>query len=310
MPDNIAAAIEVAAASMAGDAPPTASDAPAPSSEPAPTPSSQPVETPSEAAPAPTPTVDRATIEKLRERQAAKSPPRQQAPADPDFAEYQAWRTARAASQSPGIDPRTLQSNPIATLEAAGIDPTALLNTLSKYAVTPDVAAVESRIEARIRAADERAERAEAAIEKIRSERQANAQQRGYSQARQDFIANTTDAAKFPSLAKLNNERRADLGAAKARELMSQGIEDFSLSEVADLVEEDLRILASELLGQSQVAAPSSAQPSTSQQATNGSANRRAATITSDAAASTSSTPRRLSERERLAAAMEVARRG
>lgn len=306
MPDNIAAAIEVAAAGMADAAP----EAPAPSSEPAPAPSSQPIETPSEAAPAPAPTVDRATIEKLRERQAAKSPPRQQAPADPDYAEYQAWRTARAASQSPGIDPRTLQSNPIATLEAAGIDPTALLNTLSKHAVTPDVAAVESRIEARIRAADERAERAEAAIEKIRSERQANAQQRGYSQARQDFIANTTDARNFPNLAKLGNERRADLGAAKARELMSQGIEDFSLSEVADLVEADLHSLTSELLGQSQAAAPSSAQPSASQQATNGSANKRAATITSDAAASTSSTPRRLSERERLAAAMEVARRG
>lgn len=309
--DNIAAAIEVAAASMAGDAPPTASDAPASSSESAP--SSQPVEPPSEAAPAPAPTVDRVTLEKLLERQAAKSPPRQQASADNDYAEYQAWRAARAMQPNNPrmVDVDLLMRDPAGTLARAGVeDGTPLLNTLTKQYVTPDAASLEAKIEARIAAADARAERAEAAVEKIRSERQANAQQRGYNQARKDFSDNTTDAVKFPNLAKLGIERRADLGAAKARELMAQGIEEFSLSDVADLVEADLHSITSELLGQSQAAAPSSAQPSTSQQATNGSANKRAATITSDAAASTSSTPRRLSERERLAAAMEVARRG
>jgi len=313
--NSIAAALDVAAAGMADAAPAPTTDAPA-SDAPAATPASQPAPTPgeklAESAPTttPAPTIDRVTLEKLRERQVAKPQQRQQSAPDPDYAEYQAWKTARQAAKGPGIDPRALQSMPIATLEAAGIDPTTLLNTLSKHAVTPDVAALESKVEAKLAAAIERAERAEAAIEQIRTERKANAQARGYNQARQDFIANTKDGSKFPSLAKLGEERRADLGATKARELMAQGIEDFSLADVADLVEQDLHSLASELLGTDQSAAPSSPQASTSPQTTNGSASKRAATITSDAASTTSATPRRTSEKERLAAAMELARRG
>lgn len=306
--DNLAAAIEIASAGSEGAAP--APEAPTPSTEPAP--ASQPVETPaaapSEPAATPAPTVDRVTLDKLRERQAAKAPPQRQAPpADPDFAEYQAWRAARQATQSPGIDPRAFKANPIAALEAAGLDPHEALNLLTKHAVTPDAAAVESRVDAKIRAAEERAERAERAVEEIKQARQANAQQRGYSQARAEFVSNTVDKGKFPHLAKLGDERRADLGAAKARELVAQGIEDFSLAEVADLVEGDLHSLASELLGSDPAA--DAAKPTPSQPATNGRAPQRAATITSDAAASTSATPRSTSEKQRLAAAIELARR-
>lgn len=301
--ENLEAAIAVAAAGLsdAGSTdttePSTSTDAPA---------QSQPVETPAEAAPAPT--VDRVTLDKLRERQAAKQPQRQQPPADPDYAEYQAWRAARQATQSPGIDPKAFKANPVAALEAAGLDVTEAINVLTKHVVTPDAAAIESRVEAKIRAAEERAERAERAVEEIKQARQQNAQERGYTRARQDFIANTTDKQKFPHLAKLSDERRADLGAAKARELIAQKIEDFSLAEVADLVENDLHSLSSELLGTDQ-AAPASAQPTTTQPATNGTP-RRAATITSDAASTTTTTTGALTEKQRLAAAMEVARRG
>jgi hypothetical protein len=275
------------------------------------TPSTQPLAEPTtEGQPAatPAPTVDRITLEKLRERQATKQPQRREAQADPEYAEYQAWRAARSAMQSPGLDPKALQSNPIAALEAAGIDPTSLLNTLSKHAVTPDVALLESKIEARIASVLEENKALKNEVETIKQERARRAQERDYASASQNFIEVTKAADKFPNTALLDPDVRVEFGSRKALELKAQGIHEFTIEDVAHLVEADLSKLSGPLGRDRQ--APSGATPTPSQQATNGSAPKRAATITSDAAASTTSTPGRMTEKQRLSAAMEVARRG
>jgi hypothetical protein len=302
--ENLAAALEVANAGMSDAAP--AIKAPATDA----TPSTQPLAEPTtEGQPAatPAPTVDRITLEKLRERQATKQPQRREAQADPEYAEYQAWRAARSAMQSPGLDAKALQSNPIAALEAAGIDPTSLLNTLSKHAVTPDVASLESKIEARIASVLEENKALKNEVETIKQERARRAQDRDYASASQNFIEITKAADKFPNIARLDPETRVEFGSRIARDLRSEGIE-FTLEEVAHLLETDLSKVSG-MLGRDQQA-PNGATPTPSQQATNGSAPKRAATITSDAAASTTSTPGRMTEKQRLSAAMEVARRG
>jgi hypothetical protein len=304
--ENLAAALEVASAGMSDAAP--AADAPATESAPMPTPSGQPsVDPATEAKPAPTPTVDRITLEKLRERQAAKQPQRQQAPVDP---EYEAWKAARSMQPSNArmVDVDALMRDPAGTLAKAGVDDgTPLLNNLTKQYVTPDAAVLEAKIDAKLKAAEERAARAESAVEQIKQERAARAQERDYTNTMQQFVTLSGTAEKFPQLARLDPEMREEWGIQKANYLLAQGIKEFSIEEVAHLLETDLSKLSGPL-GRDQ--APGGATPTPSQQATNGSAPKRAATITSDAASSTTATPGRMTERQRLAAAMEVARRG
>lgn len=296
-------ALAVAAAHV--DAP-----AEAPAAEP-----STPTEAPAEPAPAsaepqpeePAPRVPPETLQKLRERNRQK---REQAEREQERREL---AELRARGQTPpkepaGLDPKLLKSDPIKALEAAGIDPTVFLNTLSKHAITPDAAALEAKIEARLAEKDERIKALQDRLDRQDAEREHTTRTQAQQRARQEFIDNTSDLAKYPTLAKLKPDVRADYGVREAQRLINdEGIEDFSLADVAEMLEQRLQGELSELLGRDQAAAQV-AEPTPSQQATNGRA-KRPNTITSDAASSSSSQPLLMNEQERLAAAIAIASR-
>ena len=307
---NFEAALAIASGAPAETSAPTPAAAPAaaPTEAPAPTP---PVETPSEqsqaAAPSPKP-VDADTLERLRQRQRAKQQNRPPQTDDTELAEFRAWRAAQT-QRAPGIDPQRLKSDPVKALEDAGLDVEATLNALTKHSVTPDVAGLEARLEAKFGAILEENKSLRSQIEQIRDDRQARDRSKSTQRAREAFQSHTSDKAKYPNLAKLSDERRAQRGARKAQELIDEGIEDFSLEEVAQLVESDLHSELSELLGRDpNEPAPSDAESTAPAEAQG--RNKRPSTITSSAASSSAASPRKLTEQERFAAALAVASRG
>lgn len=296
-------AMAVAAAAM--DAP---AEAPASAPETAPTPEATPTEgAPTEEAPKVSPSV----LETLRKRKEAAAQ-RTQAERDrQELAELKA-KIEKQSQGAGGLDPKALLRDPVKVLEAAGIDPTTLLNTLSKHAVTPDAAAIESRFQAAIDARDAKIAALEQRLDARDSEHHHARANEGHERAKKHFIDHTSDKAKYPSLAKLSDARRAERGTKKAQELLASGLEDFDLEHVAQLVEEDLNGELSELLGRDpREPSPVSDEPTPSQPATNGrtAPAKRPNTITSDAASSTATTPRAMTEKERVAAAIAVANR-
>jgi hypothetical protein len=299
-------AMAVAAAAM--DAP-----AEAPASAPADTSSTEAPAT--EAAPATeeaAPKVSPSVLETLRKRKEAAAA-RTQAERDrQELADLKA--KLEKQTQGPGgLDPKALMRDPVKALEAAGIDPTTLLNTLSKHAVTPDAAAIESRFQAAIDARDAKIAALEQRLDARDSEHHHARANEGHERAKKHFIDHTADKSKYPSLAKLSDARRAERGTKKAQELLASGLEDFDLEHVAQLVEEDLHGELSELLGRDpREPSPASDEPTPSPAATTGrtaAPAKRPNTITSDAASSTATTPRAMTEKERVAAAIAVANR-
>jgi hypothetical protein len=283
---------------------------------PAEAPASAPVETtpdtpaseaPAEEAP---PKVSPSVLETLRKRKEAAA---QRTQAEQDRRELADLKAKLEKQGTPaGIDPKALLRDPIKVLEAAGIDATNLLNALSKHAVTPDTASLEARFESRMEAmaAENKAlrERIEARDNEVHHARASE----GHERAKQQFISHTSDKAKYPSLAKLSDARRAERGTKKAQELLASGLNDFDLEHVAQLVEEDLHGELSELLGRDpREPSPTSDEPTPSQPATNGrtAPAKRPNTITSDAASSTATPSRVMTEKERVAAAIAVANR-
>ncbi len=296
-------AMAVAAAAM--DAPAEApASAPEPSTE---TPATETAPVTEEAAPKVSPSV----LETLRKRKEAAAQRTQVERDRQELADLKA--KLEKQTQGPGgLDPKALMRDPVKALEAAGIDPTTLLNTLSKHAVTPDAAAIESRFQAAIDARDAKIAALEQRLDARDSEHHHARANEGHERAKKHFIDHTADKSKYPSLAKLSDARRAERGTKKAQELLASGLEDFDLEHVAQLVEEDLNGELSELLGRDpREPSPVSDEPTPSPAATTGrtAPAKRPNTITSDAASSTATTPRAMTEKERVAAAIAVANR-
>lgn len=296
------------AVAMAADAPaPAPAEAPAPeapAAEPAveapevpvPDPAPEPA-VPAEPAPAALPADVRA---RLRQRREQRGEAREVAELRSQIAELRA-RLERPAPAS-GIDPAALRSNPIKALEAAGIDPTAVLNTLSRHAIQPGTAELDARhaqTESELRALQER-------INRQNEEAAVAAQQREATRAREDFARMTGDTERHPLLAKLPAAKRMDRGTRAAQELLSEGIDDFTMDDVAELAEQVLRTEMTEMLGRD----PLAKDPPPAAPAKAGSKpEARAKTITAAAAATTATPARPMTERERLEAAIQIAKR-
>ncbi len=260
------------------------------------------------ATPAPKPRVDADTLERLRERQRAKraKEPERREVDDPD---YRAWKAAQQQSRGAGIDPDMLRRDPVRALEAAGVDVERTLNALTKHAVTPDTASLEARVDQQLEQLAEENKTLRSQIDQIREDRQARDRSKSTERARAAFQEHTSDAAKYPSLAKLSAERRAIRGARKAQELLDEGIEEFSMDEVAQLVESDLHGELVELLGRDPYeSASSDAEAIAASTATQGRA-KRSRTITPTDAGAAAAKGRTLTAAERYAAALEVAAR-
>lgn len=239
--------------------------------------------------------------ERLRQRREQKGESRELAELRQTVARLER-ALERPAPASGGIDPAQLKANPIKALEAAGIDTSVLLNTLSRHAIQPGTAELDARhaqTAAELRELRERIERED-------QEAAAAAHQHGAMRARETFAKMTKDVEKHPLLAKLSDARRMDRGTRAANELLSEGIDDFTMEDVAELAEQALRAEMTELLGRDPLAqepakppaAPKAVQPDA-----------RAKTITASAASSLGAPARPMTERERLAEAMRLVSR-
>jgi hypothetical protein len=133
------------------------------------------------------------------------------------------------------------------------------------------------------------------------------AQQREAMRARETFAEMTKDAGKHPLLAKLSPARRMDRGTKAANELLSEGIDDFTMEDVAELAEQALRAEMTEMLGRDPLA-PEPPKPAEPPKPV-ASPISRAKTITASAAATTAAPARPMTDRERLEAAIAIAKR-
>lgn len=297
-------AIAIAQATDVPAAPAPAPEVPADAPAPAPAPEA-PVPAPEPAAPVPdepAPVVLPPDVrERLRLRREQKGESRELADLRRTVAELQA-RLGQPAPASGGIDPGRLRSNPIKALEEAGIDATSLLNTLSRHAIQPGTAELDQRhaqLEADLRALQESRQQENEAAEM--SARQASAMR-----AREEFARMTGSTEKHPLLAKLSAARRMDRGTRAANELLSEGIDDFTMDDVAELAEQALRAEMTELLGRD----PLAQEPPKAASAPAVKPDPRAKTITATAASATTAAPARpMSDRERLAEAIRIASR-
>lgn len=257
------------------------------------------------------PRVDADTLERLRQRQRQKAQAKPQTD-DRELEDFRAWKAQQAAraEHRPGIDPDMLRRDPVKALEAAGVDVEKTLNLLTKHAVTPDTASLEARVEARLSELVEENKTLRSQIDQIRDDRLARDRTKTAQRAREQFQETTSDATKYPSLAKLSPDKRATRGARKAQELLEEGIDDFTLDEVAQLVEADLHGELAELLGRDPYeSAPSDAETTAPDGAQGRGAKPRPNTITSSSAGASAAKSRKLTEAERFEAALAVASR-
>lgn len=299
---NLDDAIAIAqAADVPAPAPEPATEA-APEAPPAPEPAPEAAPEAEIAVPDPAPAALPPDVrDRLRQRREQKGESRELAELRRTVAELQA-RLERPAPGS-GIDPAALRANPIKALEAVGVDPTTLLNTLSRHAIQPGTAELDARhaqTESELRALKER-------IDRQNEEEAMVSQQRSAMRAREEFAKMTGDAARHPLMAKLSAARRMDRGTKAANELLSEGIDDFTMDDVAELAEQGLRAEMTELLGRDPLAveAPPKAEPPKVVKQPDA----RAKTITASAAATAATPARPMTDRERLEAAIQIAKR-
>lgn len=234
--DVVAQAMSVLAEHNAENPPDAEEEGEAPAAEPEPEAAAPetPAEPPAAAAPSKAEEIRRIALErraKLEEAEQARL--QQQAPQRPDpFAEYQADELRQAIEFT-----RLFQRDPMAAIERAGHDKSAIYERLTKDALNPGMAQQMTAAEtaaARAEAAEKAAQQAQA---EFRQYVQAQEAQRRFDTYVKEINTAASDATAYPNAARLDEGTRVRWAAEEERDMLRMGYQPTAL-ELVVLVEE------------------------------------------------------------------------
>ena len=221
-------------------------------------------------------------------REAADAPARELAAIREELAALKADRGQPA--KSTGIDPQLLRDDPMAALQAAGINPRDHLQSVTRQQLNPGVPQLERQITPQIQSMDERLK----AIEQASAPNPEADTKRAQDAAKADFDAFVVDnAAKYPRLARLPQRQRIQWAWDVASESIQAGTQ-MRDPAIAAMIEREL--------GPSEEEGTRAASSGDASGATRKGAPK---SITNDLAAPSTKGPPR-TEEERLAAAKQL----
>jgi len=202
-----------------------------------------------------------------------------------------------------------LRSNPAKALREIGVDPTTVLDPLTRELLTPGAIETQGTIQQLQAEIAELKRQIEQGTQGVREEYQSHIAQQQIAAERQAFVSFTGDPERYPTLAKFTPQERLAEGLDIWSQMQSAGL-DYDRELVAQAAEERLQARLQRY--QAVLAPPSEAQPHDTASAVSGQAQRRArpTTLTADLAAQSSGSPRVRTPKEKREASKAIIRRG